>query len=203
MSRVGIIVDGDSEYAALPLLIRKIPDSPQRVVATLLAPIPPKAGAAVIARACKSRIDILLAKRVAEVIVVLDREDREECSGQWALTIRDALDLPESCRGSVVLKDRMFENWLLADVAALRTFPVRYSVSDAVERRIVPNKADRCDALRLIKDITNPSYSKTSDSKKILSVADPLNVAANSRSFRRLMRVLRSESYRGQSKLPA
>ena len=49
-------------------------------------------------------------------------------------------------------------------------------------------------------DFRHPhSYSKVRDSKIILAAADPLKIAENSRSFRRLMRIIGHELYRSQS----
>jgi hypothetical protein len=142
----------------------------------------------------------MMSKEVTDIVVLLDREDRQECPGQLAGEILDNLEIPPGCFGFVVIKDRMFENWLVADVATLRKFPGRYALSAADERRIVPDGADKLDALRIMKGITSPSYAKVSDSRKIMEAADPMAVAANSRSFRRLLRVLGAPPYENQSR---
>jgi Domain of unknown function (DUF4276) len=200
---MGLIVDGESEYRALPALLRRVPEAQLQLVQTLRAPISPYANAAVIANSCRSAIQIICKLGIPNIIILLDREARDDCPGQWATEISAAISLPSGCRASVVIKDRMFENWLIADVTSLRTFPGRYTVTPAVERRIVPNKADSCNAMELMKALTQSRYEKVSDSKKILAAADPMRIADNSRSFRRMMRVMESQSYRTQSKNPA
>jgi hypothetical protein len=203
MRRVGVIVDGDSEYKALPQLFRRIPDINCQVIGTLLAPIPPTATPGVIARSCKSGIEILTRKQANDIVVLIDREDDMDCPGERALAIGSRLTVPANIRGYVVLKDRMFENWLVADLNALKAFPARYKITPAVERKVVQGKADSVDALRFMKDVTNPSYAKTRDSKKILEAADPMSMAENSRSFRRLLRILGSAAYKHQTLRPA
>lgn len=203
MRRVGVIVDGDSEYHALPKLLRRIPDTECQLVSTLLAPIPPTATPGVIANSCRSRIEILARQQVSDIIVLLDREDDPDCPGSRALAIGSKLTIPASCRGYVVIKDRMFENWLIADLNALKLFPKRYNITPAVERKVIGDRADSVNALALMKAVTKPSYDKVPDSKKILSVADPMNMAANSRSFRHLLRVLGNTTYKDQSKRPS
>jgi hypothetical protein len=159
----------------------------------------PLAPAGVIARACRSPIEQLAQRRVTDIIVLLDRETRSDCPGVWASELVKVLDLPPQCNAWVVIKDKMFENWLVADLVALKASPRRYRLTPAFERMIAPGKADSCDALRIIKDITYPSYSKVGDSRTILAAADPLRMADNSRSFRRFLRVVGYSEYSAQS----
>lgn len=203
MRRIGVIVDGQSEYKALPLIAAKLEIAGGQFVKTLYAPIQPYAPAGVIARACRSPIQQLVQHRVVDIVILLDREARSECSGAWASQIVNLLEFPPRSRGWVVLKNRMFENWLIADVEALKASPRRYNLTPADERRVMPDKADSCDALRMLKNITTQGYSKVDDSRIILSAADPLRIAANSRSFRRFLRVVGHNDYRTQSSKPA
>lgn len=202
MKKIGVIVDGQSEYRALPLLTSRLVLTQTQVISPLYAPIPPYAPVGVIAHACRSRIEQLARRGVREIIILLDREKRAECAGDLATAIGNALVVPVGCRGWVVVKDRMFENWLIADVTALKSSPQRFNISPAFEHKIIPGKADSCDALRMLKEVTSHSYLKVQDSKIILAAADPLRIAENSRSFRRLLRVIGHESYRDQSARP-
>jgi hypothetical protein len=103
----------------------------------------------------------------------------------------------------VVIKNRMFENWLVADVEAVKIQRARFRLSTAAERSIVPNKADNVAALEVLKTAAvRTSYSKVPDSQRILERADIQRIAANSRSFRRLLRVVGHPGYAGQSRLP-
>lgn len=195
-------MDGQSEYQSLPLITAKIGAADVRFLRTLCAPIQPYASAGVIARACRSPIEQLAQRGATDVVVVLDRETRSDCPGNWATEILGKLEIPADCQGWVVIKDKTFENWLIADIDALKASPRRFDVSDSVERKIKPDKADSCNALRLLKNITRPSYSKVSDSKIILAAADPLKVAENSRSFRRFLRISGHPSYTLASRRP-
>lgn len=202
MRRIGAIVDGMSEYKSLPLITAKLGVEGAQFIRTLYAPIQPYAPVGVIARACRSPIAQLVSLRATDIIILLDLESRQDCPGAWASQILNSLNLPPECRGSVVIKNRMFENWLVADVDALKSSPRRYAVSAGAEKRISPDRADSCDAFRLLKDITDSRYEKVTDSKIILGNADPLRIAANSRSFRRFLRVAGHPDYTNQSARP-
>lgn len=80
--RVGVVVDGESEYKSLRALF------PQLQTATgytflrpVLAKFCPTAPYPAIARACQSHLLLLTGKRVDRIVVLLDREDRGDCSG--------------------------------------------------------------------------------------------------------------------------
>lgn len=104
----------------------------------------------------------------------------------------------------VVMKARMFENWLVADVDALKKKSGRFKVTSAHESRIVPNKADSVDAVRILKNAAIKSpYHKINDAVSLMAVFDPYKGAANSRSLRRLLRLLECQHYLEQSKMPA
>lgn len=203
MRHIGLIVDGQSEYQSLPLLTAKIDAPDVQFLRTLYAPIQPYASAGVVARACRSPIEQLVQRGATDVVVAIDREARSDCPGVWAAEILNKLEIPSDCQGWVVIKDRTFESWLVADVEALKASPKRFNVSPAIERRVNSDKADSCDALRLLKEITRPSYSKVADSRVILTAADPLRIANNSRSFRRFMRISGHPNYALASRRPA
>lgn len=97
----------------------------------------------------------------------------------------------------------MYENWLVSDVEALKCQPGRFAVSDADARRVVPNRADRIDAMTLLKRMCkDAAYEKVRDSERILTRADVMRMAENSRSFRRFLRVVGHPSYQRQSASP-
>ena len=61
-------------------------------------------------------------------------------------------------------------------------------------------KADSVDALALLKQATRgDAYDKVQDAKRILEEVDVAQLAANSRSFRRFLRVIGHPEYRSQS----
>jgi hypothetical protein len=204
MHKLGIIVDGDSEYYSYPLITSRIDIVDSQILNPLLAPIQPTAPAGAIARTCRDRAIQLAARGASLVIVTLDRESRDECPGELASSIADILTRSCAVDVAVVVKNRKLENWLIADMDALAKHPARFRVSKTVRRKVSPNKADACDALTLLKSMTiNKSYNKVPDSQLILGTADPLTIAANSRSFRRLLRVLGHPAYSTQSRHPA
>ena len=83
----------------------------------------------------------------------------------------------------MVVKDKKFENWLMADLAALKAHKKPYKVSSATTKAIQPNKADSANAAILIRRSTiGPAYDKVEDAKTILESADPLRMAQHSRS---------------------
>ena len=92
----------------------------------------------------------------------------------------------------------------MADPGALRQCK-NVTVSVAMEKEIRA-RADNIDALRLLKraiesGVEGRSYNKTVDAIRIMARVDPLEVARNSRSFRRFLRVLGCPAYRDQSKI--
>jgi Domain of unknown function (DUF4276) len=103
----------------------------------------------------------------------------------------------------VVLKDMAFENWLIADIDAISTMSARYSLSKAAIDAVAPDKADRVNGYRWLMKATDGTYDKKRDAKRILAAAQPSRIAANSRSFRRFLRVLGHPAYKAQSKAPA
>ena len=137
------------------------------------------------------------------MLVLLDREDSDRCAGELASEVEAHIRAYADCEVRVVLKDRMFENWLVADIACLRSQAARFSLSGADEHRISPNRADSCDALAIIKrSIVSGRYDKVQDAKRILNLADPLAIGRNSRSFRRFLRLSEHPTYGAQSRLP-
>jgi hypothetical protein len=103
----------------------------------------------------------------------------------------------------VVVKETKYENWLISDIAAIRRMPRRFQLSAQQIRSIQPNKADNVDAVRILKRAAiGSAYDKVRDAMRIMSYANPMNVAKNSRSFRRLLRLIDCPSYVSQSKIP-
>ena len=201
---IGLAVDGQSERAAIPKLKNALESAcPLRILTPVFFQSNPEASPAALAKTCASRIEILKVQGAAEVVVLVDREGREVCPGEFAAEIAQHLATLVDVTVSVVVKNRMFENWLIADVAALSAQPKRFAVSEGTRKAIEPNKADNLDGIDILKRcVIDGSYNKVEDSKKILAHADPRNIAKNSRSFRRFLRCLRHPDYVGQSQKP-
>jgi len=200
---VGIVVDGQSEYEALPMLYRQLHEaSGVTILKPAMAKIQPYAPPAAIARVCLPATRVLLAKGVDDVVVLLDRENRDECCGAFASAIANSLIAATGADVSVVLKNRMFENWLLSDTSAVKAVSGRFAVSRTTERSVSPDKADHVDATALLKRCAVKNYEKVSDACAILANADLASMAQNSRSFRRFLRCAGHPGYSVQSRLP-
>jgi hypothetical protein len=204
--RIGIIVDGQAEYRSLPKLLERV-QTPHAVISTLYADIQPYAPVGQIVTAVRTKLPILIAKKVDRVVVLLDREDRQVCPGDWAREIEQVLSRKCAQVGiasfCVVVKEPCYESWLIGDVSAFKQMPARFSLSKGDINSIQPNKADRCDARNILKKAAKgASYSKVNDAVRIMRLVNPLRLARNSRSFRRLLRQLEHEMYKDQSKQP-
>ncbi|WP_082109640.1 DUF4276 family protein [Mycobacterium sp. UM_Kg1] len=197
--RIAILTEGDGEFRSLPLLYAQLhasmPDR-TRIVKTLKISVQPDAEHGQLVAAC--RPSLALARAVADrIIVLLDREQQQRCPGEVAQQLETEFKKIAEIPVRVALKDRMYENWLLADLDALRMQPARFGVDAAAQRKVCPNKADSIDGLREIKRLVkNGDYSKTSDSDKICRKANVEKMAANSRSFRHFLHLVGHESYR-------
>jgi hypothetical protein len=158
----------------------------------------PRARPAQIAKACNDKIVLSLQGTADLVVVLLDREDASGCCGDLAKTVEAALRPPKG-RGlsaRVVLKDRMFENWLVADLEALRSQPARFKVSEAMRNKIEIGKADGCDAAELLRAAAlRKPFDKVKDAEAICERIDPVRAARHSRSFRHLLHVLGDPLY--------
>lgn len=202
--KIGIVVDGDAESQALKLLTRRITISRCQIIDPIFARMQPKSTPDQIVRMARGKVDILLAKGVDQILVLIDREDNKECPGIFADRIKNAFARAGYGGVSVVVKDRCFENWLVADVDALEQLRRRFQVTTAFKNSIVPNKADNINAFEQLNRITRgPSYHKRRDAAAITEKQDPVRVALNSRSFRRFLKLISHPNYRCQSKYPS
>jgi len=204
--KIGIIVDGLGEFEALPEIRAKLCLRPgDRLLDPAHARLQPKSAPDQIAKSALSRVNMLKKRGAEMVLLLIDREDREDCAPEFAQGIEAALEgMGEQVH--VVVKDRKFENWLIADPAGLARLKGKFKPTKAFENRVRPNKADNvADAKDLLDQICvkgKGSYHKTQDPPRILEKMDITEVGKNSRSFRRFLRLLGDKRYRGQSKKP-
>jgi hypothetical protein len=201
--RIGVVVDGMSEYWSLGVLLNKVaPATGQTYLRVVKADIQPLAPFPVIARACKMPVAQLSARGADLVLVVFDREGRVECPSEIADGVSRALALQVDCQTSVIVKDRQYENWLVADLEALAAHPRRFRVSPRHTRAIEPNRADAVDGSAIVRNMAVRDYEKVDDSRMIVESADPAKMARHSRSFRKFLREARHPAYSSQSRLP-
>ena len=202
--RVGFIVDGEAEFRSLQHIYPRM-----GVTDVLLAPlksdIQPLAPLPRIAASIRVPLRVMRSRGADLVIVLIDRENRDDCPGTFAATLRTLLSgYCPAPKVEVVIKDRRFENWLVADPDVFQHLRGRFRFEAGHRSQVEPNKADSIDAFQLLKRIVkHHDYSKVKDAVQIFTYAEPERMARNSRSFRRLMRVLGHHSYRQQSRRPA
>jgi hypothetical protein len=201
-----MLVEGIGEFKALP---RLIPALERRSGHTLLQPVQlpvhPLAPPHVVAKAVAKKIQILEQRRADQAVVLLDREDVEVCPGARASLVSAAIaKLPKvTVPVHIVLKDRAFENWLIADLAALRAQPGRFNVTETLTRRVEPDKADRVAAINLLQAASiGRTYHKVDDAVEICARLDPARAARHSRSFRHLLHVLGDTAFATGCRLP-
>jgi hypothetical protein len=206
--KIGLIVDGLGEAAALPLLRERI-----RSPHVLLKPVherklQPLAKPEQIALVAARRCLLLAAEGVELAVVLLDRETREDCPGRFASQLESLISRRLAGRRiavTVVMKDRCFENWLIADLECLGDTPRLFSNLTQVAQTVPFGNADGIDdALDILHRACGPrgTYNKVEGAKAICTHLDPGRAARNSRSFRRFLRVLEDSRYAGQSRLP-
>jgi hypothetical protein len=185
--KIGVVVDGDSEFTALPALYESLRAATGHTFLNpIKAPLQPMAPYPVIARAARKSVEQLLQRGAQRVLILVDRETRHECPPLLAQSIQG--EVTADADVLVVIKDRTFENWLIADLSALKSQNAKYTISGATERS-VRNKADAVDALPLLKRCLRPgmTYHKVQDARRIMDRADIAEIARHSRSFRRFL----------------
>ncbi|MFF9407061.1 DUF4276 family protein [Streptomyces anandii] len=205
MKRIGVVTEGESEVKGLPEIF---PALEKRVGVQLLRPIrsavDPLSPLPVLTKGLRTGIQLSLARNAQLVVVLLDRENSETSAAARAADIERRLrdEVDDAVR--VVIKDRTFENWLIACPEAFAKQRSRYSHSERIRRAACPNKADRCaDPCELINSaMAKGRYDKTADAPKILKFSNLDSMAANSRSFRRFLAVLGDPKYVSGSKRP-
>lgn len=203
MKKIGVIVDGAAESQALKLITQKIYIPDAQILNPLYADIQPRSAPGQIARSVKSKLDILIARQVDQVVVLIDREDRSECPTRLAQDIEGAFRKLGHKNVSVIIKNRKFENWLIADVEVFRN-KARYKVTNKFIKAVVPNKADSVDnAEALLNQICiGTEYHKRRDAAQITDLQDVSSIGNHSRSFRRFLRLIGHPDYIAQSKNP-
>jgi len=119
---IGLVVEGATEYRALPLILNRLGVRFTTPSVFQGQPIQASIRQFVAARLLK-HVRVQLTRSVARVIVVLDRETRKESARDFGdkltLELKKQVKRLEGEAGSdkiaVAVADRSFENWLLAD----------------------------------------------------------------------------------------
>jgi hypothetical protein len=196
---IGIIVEGQEESQSLAYVVEKITIKGVTIRKPLYASIEPKATPLQIAKSVESRLKIL--GQVNRILLLIDLENLDACPGERAQTLEQAVAKMGYHNVQVVIKNRKFENWLIADCEALKQLNLFKPTQSFIKQ--VTGKADTvADAVGLLSSIKTDkkSFHKTNDGTAIAKKAVPETIALHSRSFRRFLRLLNHEDYKNQSK---
>ena len=204
--KIGLIVDGVSEYRSLNLISARIENGRHVILPPLKANIQPSNPAGVIVSRCREQIaNVFVVQPIDRLIVLIDLDKSNACAIVRAKELQDAFDAAKfglKFGTYVVLKNDRFENWLVADThsfLASKKFALTASQAKAITGR-----ADDVDATELLHTAARVAsgkakrhfrYDKVSDAKVIMSAADPYEIARNSRSFRRFLKLVGCTTY--------
>lgn len=195
--KIGLLVDGRAEYEALPHLLERLRTGNAILQRPLVCDIQPHASLAQMALAASKKFPILLDRGADLIVILIDKETRQDCTVELVRAVeREATErlsrLDPEARVQVVFKVSCFENWLVADPEALRDLTGLFDRIERIERQI-ENRADSVNALELLKScLRQKSYDKLRGALAICKKLDPQRAAANSRSFRKLLKILGS-----------
>jgi hypothetical protein len=199
---IGLIVEGDAEFEAFPLLHKK------KLVAGC-PPLKPINLGGVGAERKPEGIAKLLAPKVIQhqaagrtkVVICIDREHRTLCASGFATAVTEALRTELQRRGKpstdvhVVIANRAFEAWLLADAKGLhqrkvfKRTPNFHSFEGQLGERQLKG------AVELTTLLGRP-YSKTKDGPDLFTKLDFItarthaNGASGSKSLDKFLRTL-------------
>lgn len=180
---IGIVCDGTAEALALQRLVQRFRGS-DRILQPVYADMQPLAPPAQIVRAAEPKIKLLQQRGARRFIILLDRESQARCPGALSLTVRAAF-VQSGWQVDVVYKDRVLENWLIADPSGIQAAIPKITFSERIVRRIEHSGADSLSAHTLLNDCVRGGYSKRRDAISICAALDPLVAKRNSRSFRK------------------
>lgn len=157
---IGLVVEGDSEYHALPVLLAKL-QVRHATPANFHGQSDTMTPKQLVHRALPC-VQAQARKRVSRIIVVLDRESREECAPDFASNVQDVLirrltadNARPACPIVVVCADRKIENWLFADPAGLAKSEL---VRRATSKRRAPANVDGTDGEADLKALMFPHH---------------------------------------------
>jgi uncharacterized protein DUF4276 len=198
--KIGVLVDGDAEFAGLPVLFPRL-GSPHQILRPLRCDIQPFSTPALMALVASKKFPILLNRGVDRIILLIDKETRPECTGELARAIEQEArarlaEMSPDVSLQVVLKVSMLENWLIADPASLYELPGLVASPERIAKQVANGRADAVDALGLLKSCWGKrAFKKPECAVEIFRKLDPVRAAENSRSFRKLLKTLGHPDY--------
>jgi hypothetical protein len=195
MASLGLVVEGEADFAAIPVLLKRAGASPghasifrgqgvQCAIPTLVQEklLP------------HTRVQVL--KGYRKILVIIDRETRGDCPGDFAQRVQAELVCQlQAGYGyggnppvSVVCADRKLENWLIADPQGILGHAY---IRRSIARRVGKN-ADSRDAVSIIRWAFGPQrhYHKTSDAPALAARVrvERNDVRKRSKSLDKLLR---------------
>lgn len=189
--KIGIVADGQAEAQALEHLVARVRCEGVSLLKPLYADMQPYAPPPQIVRASEARLQLLSQRGAVRHLILLDRESNEECPGDFALRLEREFHRRGYLEARVVLKNRAFENWLIGDPRSLdRGASRRIQIKERMIERIEKSGADNVNALAILNGCIADGYNKRADAIEICKTIDPVRVAENSRSFRKLIKEL-------------
>lgn len=202
--RICFIVDGKTEYHCLFKLLENSGTPHKLIFPPFYCDMQPYSSIKQIAYRVVKKIEMVRPKNPELVVILIDLEERDICPPDFSLELQKEIEkrLPKiGFQTSVIIKVRKFENWLIADLDAVRSLN-QFNITQKIRNLIEPNKADNVDAINLLKRMGDGSYDKTEDGRKISQKITPQIIAKHSRSFRRCLRVIGVLQFNKQSKKP-
>lgn len=153
-SLIGLVVEGQTEYQAVPEMLRRLGIRHTRP-SCFHGQAPEASPRTLVEKWLLPHVRVQLAKGADLVVVVLDAESRHVPVGDFEEELRRELKRrvavvegsPAADRVEVAVCNRTFENWLLADPRGIRK--CEYVVCDL--SRVVACHADGKDALALLR----------------------------------------------------
>lgn len=190
-----MVVEGQAEYGAVPALLRKAGARPGTPIVfrgqALGCPV-----RVLVQRKLLSPTRAAVLRGYSKVVVILDRETRKDCPGQFAQCVLAELvrqlrsdfsyeGHPPVC---VVCADRSLENWLVSDPQGLADHAY---IEKDISGRVGAN-ADGDDAVEIIKWAYrgNSRYDKRRDAPSLAAKVrvEQADVRGRSKSLDKLLR---------------
>lgn len=197
LPRIGFVSEGDAEIFSLPKLFPQLEVlTGNRFVMPIRATIDPISPPAVIAKGVSDRVRLSVARGADRVVVLIDRESLPESASARATAIQTELNKICGSHAFVVIKDRMYENWLISCPTSFSSQKSRFPLWDKIARISAGCADNVANPIRLIGDVRGRgNYDKVQDAARLLKQADIENMARNSRSFRRFLALVGDPRY--------
>ncbi len=187
---IGVIVEGMGELEPIASYLSRVNTSRRIATRPLYADLQPKANPCVIATSAKAAIKQLTRRGVTKIIVLIDLEDRD-CPIKFAEELKLAFQRAYSELTIVpVVKHSAIENWMIADIDALKAMPKRFGNIDSVESQLARYRCvDKFrNPIRLLNQIAiKTEYHKTQDPPRIAPKQNIETMLTKSRSFRKFL----------------